>query len=134
MVKCTGRGLVVKRPGGLSKVQMLNLVLGGSFPFFQRKVSPKKCHQILHSDYFKFHSSFTQTFHNTLLQAWQTPTYSAGPKVKTWGSAEKRQESATFVEHIFLNVAVQYFHLLQHPHCRKANVAVQLLQRNIPKI
>ena len=28
MVKCTGRGLVVKRPGALSKVQMLNLVLG----------------------------------------------------------------------------------------------------------
>ena len=34
--KYTGRGLVVKRPGVLSKVQMLNLVLGwGSFPFFQ---------------------------------------------------------------------------------------------------
>ena len=28
MVNYTGRGLVVKRPGGLSKVQMLNLVLG----------------------------------------------------------------------------------------------------------
>ena len=28
MVKCTGRGLVVKRPGALSKDQMLNLVLG----------------------------------------------------------------------------------------------------------
>ena len=28
MVKCTGRGLVVKRAGVLSKVQMLNLVLG----------------------------------------------------------------------------------------------------------
>ena len=28
MVKCTGRGLVVKRPGVLNKVQMLNLVLG----------------------------------------------------------------------------------------------------------
>ena len=28
VVKCTGRGLVVKRPGALSKVQMLNLVLG----------------------------------------------------------------------------------------------------------
>ena len=28
MVKCIGRGLVVKRPGLLSKVQMLNLVLG----------------------------------------------------------------------------------------------------------
>ena len=28
MVKCTGRGLVVKRPGVLSKVLMLNLVLG----------------------------------------------------------------------------------------------------------
>ena len=28
MVKCAGRGLVVKRPGVHSKVQMLNLVLG----------------------------------------------------------------------------------------------------------
>ena len=28
MVKYTGRGLVVKRPGVLSKVRMLNLVLG----------------------------------------------------------------------------------------------------------
>ena len=28
MVKCTGRGLVVKRPGVLSKVQTLDLVLG----------------------------------------------------------------------------------------------------------
>ena len=28
MVNYTGRGLVVKRPGVLSKVQMLNLVLG----------------------------------------------------------------------------------------------------------
>ena len=28
MVKYTGRGLVVERPGVLSKVQMLNLVLG----------------------------------------------------------------------------------------------------------
>ena len=28
MVKCTGRGLVVKRQGVLSKVQMLDLVLG----------------------------------------------------------------------------------------------------------
>ena len=33
VVKCTRRGLVVKRPGVLSKVQMLNLVLGvGVFP------------------------------------------------------------------------------------------------------
>ena len=29
VVKYTGRGLVVKRPGVLSKVQLLNLVLGG---------------------------------------------------------------------------------------------------------
>ena len=28
MVKCTGRGLVVKREGVFSKVQLLNLVLG----------------------------------------------------------------------------------------------------------
>ena len=35
MAKYTGRGLVVKQPGVLSKVQMLNLVLGvGVFPFF----------------------------------------------------------------------------------------------------
>ena len=41
MVKCIGRGLVVKRPGVLSRVQMLNLVLGvGVFcPFFQNKTS-----------------------------------------------------------------------------------------------
>ena len=33
MAKYKGRGLVVKRPGVLSKVQMLNLVLGvGVFP------------------------------------------------------------------------------------------------------
>ena len=30
--KYTGRGLVVKRPGVLSKVQMLNLVLGRGVP------------------------------------------------------------------------------------------------------
>ena len=37
MVKCTGRGLVVKRPGVLSKVQMLNLVLGvGVFSLLPR--------------------------------------------------------------------------------------------------
>ena len=29
MVKCTGRGLVVKRPGVLSKVQLLESCLGG---------------------------------------------------------------------------------------------------------
>ena len=46
MVKCTGRGLVVKRPGVLSKVQMLNLVLGvGVFsllPTLQRCLGPFK--------------------------------------------------------------------------------------------
>ena len=43
MVKYTGRGLVVKRPEGLSKVQLLNLILGvGVFsllptkPWFKR--------------------------------------------------------------------------------------------------
>ena len=37
MVKCTGRGLVVKRPGVLSKVQMLTLVLGvGVFSLLPR--------------------------------------------------------------------------------------------------
>ena len=36
MVKYTGRGLVVERPGVLSEVQVLNLVLGvGVFSFFQ---------------------------------------------------------------------------------------------------
>ena len=38
MVKYTGRGLVVKRPGVLSKVEMLNFVLGAGgllSPFFQ---------------------------------------------------------------------------------------------------
>ena len=36
-----GRGLVVKRPGVPSKVQMLNLVLGvGSFPFYPPLAEP----------------------------------------------------------------------------------------------
>ena len=40
MVKCTGRCLVVKRPGVLSKVQMLNLVLGvGVFSLLPISVS-----------------------------------------------------------------------------------------------
>ena len=39
MVKCTGRGLVVKRLGVLSKVQMLTFVLGvGVFSLLPRKV------------------------------------------------------------------------------------------------
>ena len=43
MVKCTRRGLVVKRLGVLSKVQMLNLVLGvGVFSLL-----PKKGHCLL---------------------------------------------------------------------------------------
>ena len=38
VVKYTGRGLVVKRPGVLSKVQMLNLVLGvGVFSLLPKK-------------------------------------------------------------------------------------------------
>ena len=40
MAKYTGRGLVVKRPGVLSKVQMLNLAClggGGLFPSFNLK-------------------------------------------------------------------------------------------------
>ena len=37
MVKYTGRGLVVKRPGGLSKVQMLDLVLGVGVLFLSSK-------------------------------------------------------------------------------------------------
>ena len=44
MVKCTGRGLVVKRPVVLSKVQMLNLVLGvGVFSLLPARV----CQEIL---------------------------------------------------------------------------------------
>ena len=39
VVKCTGRGLVVKRPRVLSKVQMLNLVLGvGVFSLLPNEV------------------------------------------------------------------------------------------------
>ena len=46
MVECTGRGLVVKRPGVLSKVQMLNLVLGvGVFSLL-----PRQCFQELVSE------------------------------------------------------------------------------------
>ena len=42
MVKYTGRGLVVKRPGVLSKVQMLTLVLGvGVFSLLPTKSSRK---------------------------------------------------------------------------------------------
>ena len=38
MVNYTGRGLIVKRPGVLSKVQMLNLVLGvGVFSLLAKK-------------------------------------------------------------------------------------------------
>ena len=39
MVKYTGTGLVVKRPGVLSKVQMLSLVLGvGVFSLLPKKM------------------------------------------------------------------------------------------------
>ena len=42
MVRYTGRGLVVKRPGVLSKVQMLTLVLGvGVFSLLGKKVYTK---------------------------------------------------------------------------------------------
>ena len=42
MVKYTGRGLVVKRPGVLSKVQMLNLVLGvGVFSLLPSGIASK---------------------------------------------------------------------------------------------
>ena len=47
MVKCTGRGLVVKRPGVLSKVQMLNLVLGvGVFSPLPIKTRPLCEHEV----------------------------------------------------------------------------------------
>ena len=43
MVKCTERGLVVKRPGVLSKVQLLNLVLGvGVFSLLPSFGNPDK--------------------------------------------------------------------------------------------
>ena len=43
MVNCTGRGLVVKRPGVLSNIQMLNLVLGvGVFSLLPRNRSDSK--------------------------------------------------------------------------------------------
>ena len=43
MVKYTGRGLVVKRPGVLSKVQMLNLILGvGVFSLLPKGVRQKE--------------------------------------------------------------------------------------------
>ena len=42
MVKCTGRGLVVKRPGVLTRVQTLNLVLGvGVFSFLPNCRKPE---------------------------------------------------------------------------------------------
>ena len=42
MVKYTGKGLVVKRPGVLSKVQMLNLFLGvGVFSFLPSTMKPE---------------------------------------------------------------------------------------------
>ena len=42
MVNYTGRGLVVKRPGVLSKVQMLTLVLGvGVFSLLPIKIARK---------------------------------------------------------------------------------------------
>ena len=44
MAKCTGRGLVVKRPGVLSKVQMLTLVLGvGVFSLLPIMGGPVMC-------------------------------------------------------------------------------------------
>ena len=51
VVKYTGRGLVVKRPGVLSKAQMLTLVLGvGVFSLLPMKKDPKndpKCVRII---------------------------------------------------------------------------------------
>ena len=49
VVKCTGRGLVVKRPGVLSKVQMLNLVLGVGVFSLLPMFSTKKSVEILSS-------------------------------------------------------------------------------------
>ena len=45
MVKYTGRGLVVKRPGVFSKVQILNLVLGvGVFSLLPNLISDLHYH------------------------------------------------------------------------------------------
>ena len=49
VVKCTGGGLVVKRPGVLSKVQMLNLVLGVGV-FFRAVFLGRGCDEALFSD------------------------------------------------------------------------------------
>ena len=56
MVKCTGRGPVVKRPAVLSKVQMLNLVLGvGVFSLLPKISCRKKVRRI-----FEFSSQMLQ--------------------------------------------------------------------------
>ena len=56
-------------------------------------------------------------------------------------SIGKGQESATFLQRVFFNVAVQFFACCsaafgKNDVCtaEKANVAVQLLLRNVPKI
>ena len=48
MVKYTGRGLVVKRPGVLSKVQMLNLVLGVGVFSILPNWSRRRGHEMYH--------------------------------------------------------------------------------------
>ena len=66
MVKYTGRGLVVKRPGVLSKVQMLNLVLGvGVFsllPINQRKIKGQQLEGKIVSEYFALFVKLFQNF------------------------------------------------------------------------
>ena len=62
-----------------------------------------------------------------------------GPKRGRLNSAGKRQESATFLQHNFFNVARQFLFvaaLLVKLTCalQKTNVAAQLLQRNFAKI
>ena len=69
VVKCTGRGLVEKRPGVLSKVQMLNLVLGvgvfSLFPNLGRDPPAESLHEVFpeFSPRFAVPSLVGQTLH-----------------------------------------------------------------------
>ena len=62
------------------------------------------------------------------------------PKCGSLSSAGKRQESATFLQRSFVNGAVQFFVRCSAAFgtmtsaLQKANVAMQLLQGNFPKI
>ena len=53
MVKYTAKGLVVKRPGVLSKVQMLTLVLGGGGLFPSSNLCKTAAYEIRNRDIWK---------------------------------------------------------------------------------